>query len=321
MYYSRRYLLWSLISCILFGLFCSPTFAITDPAIKNPWLDLYLEAEWLEWTPPSWFVPHNQDSAPENVDYWLDILPFAQDKNEQTYLVIPGLWLVTPVIDIPKWTQDYKDMLSGRQIPINNYLQWGIIEYVWSVDPGYLGKRVDFGHSNYFTNDSGRYKTIFANLMWVDVGDEVWYFDKQSNGQYKLFKYKVTASYPTDPSNVQALQWDGDGADALIFGCYHGLDWRWMIEATYLGTPRKNEVIEEVIDEFAMMPPTSRRRIDTAMAKIDMLWTNTKKYQIVLFYKKIPALRATLSSSDSNYEVKALILDYLEYKLSEIYPQ
>jgi len=297
-------------------------FAITDPAIKNPWLDLYLEAAGLDYTTPAWFRPQDQNSAPENIDFWLDILPHGQDKSAQTYLVIPGLGLITPIVDIPQGTADYKNMLAGLQIPINNYLQGWIIEYVGSVEPWYWGKRVDFGHSNYFSTDPGRYKTIFANLMRVDVGDQLWYFDKEPNWTYELLKYNVTASYPTDPSNVQALQWDGDGADALVFGCYHGLDWRWMVEASYIWTPRRNEVyVEEVVDEFASMPPTTKRRIDNAVAKIDMLSTNQKKYQVVLLFKKIPAMRAWISESDADYERKSMIIDYVEWKLAQIYPQ
>lgn len=70
--------------------------------------------------------------------------------------------------------------------------------------------------------------------MALDVNDEVWYYVKQPGDRYKLFKYKITNSYPTNPNNVGALARDGHGADALIFGCYHGLDGRWMIEATYI---------------------------------------------------------------------------------------
>jgi hypothetical protein len=53
--------------------------------------------------------------------------------------------------------------------------------------------------------------------MALDPNDQVWYFVKQSNGEFKLFKYLVEKSYNTSPTNVQALLWDGSGADALIF--------------------------------------------------------------------------------------------------------
>jgi hypothetical protein len=53
--------------------------------------------------------------------------------------------------------------------------------------------------------------------MALDPGDQVRYFVKQRDGSYKLFKYRVDRSYNTHPTNVGAMQRDGDGADALIF--------------------------------------------------------------------------------------------------------
>lgn len=298
-------------------------FAITNPAIKNPWLDLYLEVEWLDYTTPVWFQPHDQNTAPENIDYWLNILPFSQDKNADTYLVIPWLGLITPIVDIPKGTSDYDKMISGQEIAINDYLQWWIIEYVSSAEPGSRGKRIDFGHSNYFTTDSGRYKTIFANLMRLDPGDQIRYFVKQSDWSYKLFKYNIEKSYPTDPSNVQALQWDGDGADALVFGCYHWLDGRWMIEASYMWVPTWRYIEETVVVErtYENVPQSYQRRIKDAIQSMKYLWINAKKYEIIILFKWIQRARAKLSTSDSNYAMKAQLLEMMEDELAEIYPE
>lgn len=102
-----------------------------------------------------------------------------------------------------------------------------------SVAPGKPGKRIDFGHSNYYLTDPGHFKTIFSTLMALDTGDQIRYFVKEATG-YVLYKYGVVASYPTAPDNVSAMQWDGSGADALLVGCIDGRDGRWLIEATQL---------------------------------------------------------------------------------------
>gem|GEM_PF-6774253 len=91
----------------------------------------------------------------------------------------------------------------------------------------------------------------------MDENDEVRYFVKNGD-QYTLHRYLVTASYPTKPSNVAPLHRDGDGADALIFGCYHGLDGRRMIEATYIGNPTMPPTEPGEIDEFAKLSPYRR---------------------------------------------------------------
>lgn len=173
------------------------SYALTDPAIKNPGLDLYLESSQLVWTPPERFVPHSLADAPEDISYRQRVLPYAEDRNADMYLVIPQLGLVTPIQHIPRDSGDRNSMINGSEISINKYLKGGVIEYASSTAPGYRGKRIDFGHSNYYAADDGRYKTIFANLMRLDANDQVWYYVKQSNGDYKLYKYLITDSYPT----------------------------------------------------------------------------------------------------------------------------
>ena len=286
---------------------------ITNPAVKNPWLDLYLEQPGLVRQTPSRFVPQNQSSASEDIEFWKSVLPFAQDRNEDLYLVIPGLGLITPIVDIPQWSSDFSKMYNWQEIAINNYLRWWIIEYVWSVDPWYEWKRIDFWHSNYFTNDSWRYKTIFANLMRLDPGDQVWYFQRSSWSQYDLLKYEVTASYPTNPNNVQALKRDGSWADALIFGCYHGLDGRWMIEASYLWTPKQASA--QVVDQFPLVDASMKRRIDAAVNEMRYVWIQKRKYQIIRFYKALDAAWMRLS------ERQEQIKDYTKEQLARIYPR
>lgn len=312
---------------LIIGLFAfwlvSPAFAITDPAIKNPWLDLYLEAAWLDWTTPTWFQPHDQNTAPQDLNYWLNILPYSQDKWASTYIVIPWLGLISPIMEIPEWSADYTNMLAWREIPINNYLRSWVLEYVSSSDPGSVWKRIDFAHSNHFTSDPWRYKTIFANLMWLDPGDQVRYFDKQADGSYELFKYNITSSYPTHPGNVQALQWDWEWADALIFWCYHWLDWRWMIEASYMWVPveQYSEVLVEVKNEYNSVPFTTKSRVNEAISSLKYIGINAKKYEIIVLFKWIQKARAMLSVNDTNHTMKTELLDMLEEKLAAIYPE
>lgn len=109
------------------------SFALTDPYIKEQQLgiDLYFESSNLDYTPPTRFKPVDLDKAPENIEHWLyNVLPYEQDRNENVYLVIPQLGLVTPVVDIPGGSTDYNRMINGQDFAINNYLKGGIIEYV-----------------------------------------------------------------------------------------------------------------------------------------------------------------------------------------------
>lgn len=297
--------------------FVSQTSALSTIAQKEAIFgDLVLESENLVYTPPTWFQPHDLATAPDYAEYWIhEVLPYEEDKFEDTYLVIPQLWLVTPVVPIPEWTLDHTEMANWRDIDINKYLVWWVIEYVNSVKPGYWWKRVDFWHSNFFRNWEWRYRTIFANLMRLDPGDQVWYFDRNSSGQYDLHKYNITASYDTDPSNVAPLLRDWSWADALIFGCTSGLEWRWMIEAEYMGEPKWKPV--PYVDPYADLDSFLRVRVDNAVRKINRLRPNVKAYTIVQLIKVVEHLRETRSLTPD----QTLLIDYIEYALVTIYPE
>ena len=216
-------------------------YAITDPLLKEQqlWIDLYLEDPDLVFTPPEWFVPYDLASAPTQASYWInEVLPYEQDRNADTYLVIPQLWLVAPIVTVPEWSYDYTTMKSWREIAINKYLQQWVMQYVWSIQPWYRWKHINFAHSNYFASDPGRYKSIFANIIALDPGDEIRYFVRSFGGEYERIRYTVTDSYHTWPSNVSVLQWDGEWADAMIFGCTYWVDGRWIVEATLMWEPK-----------------------------------------------------------------------------------
>jgi hypothetical protein len=111
-----------------------------------------LKAPTLEYESPDWFTPFPLEEAPEEIDYWLDILPYQEDRAEEMYIVMPTLGLISPVVMVPEDTQDFTDMINGREIEINNYLVEGVMHYPNSGLPGEEGNPVIFGHSNYFKN-------------------------------------------------------------------------------------------------------------------------------------------------------------------------
>lgn len=309
----RRYLFPTL---FCFTALCLPvaSYALTDPAIKNPGLDLYLESSQLVRTPPERFVPHSLSDAPEDISYRKRVLPYAEDRDADMYLVIPQLGLVTPIQHIPQDSTDRNSMINGSEISINKYLKGGIIEYASSSAPWYRGKRIDFGHSNYYASDTGRYRTIFSNLMRLDPDDQVRYYVKQPTGEYELYKYLITESYPSAPSNVDALRRDGNGADALIFGCYNGLKGRRMIEATYIGEPK--EVFVNDDQRFAALPVDLKNRIDHAMQLMNRIPMKRRAYQLVLAYKRIESIQW---SNRQITDQQTLVLEYILDQITNLY--
>lgn len=167
-----------------------------------------LKSPKLVYESPEWFTPFPLEDAPQSLDYRLSILPY-ESGSAQSYLVIPTLGLITPVIYIPEHSSDYRTMRAGEEIDINLYLVDGVLHYASTAYPNQEGNMVIFGHSNFFKDGTGKYKTIFADLMNLDVSerDELWLFDKNPLSEvYELLKYRITASYETVPTDVGILQ-------------------------------------------------------------------------------------------------------------------
>ena len=120
-----------------------------------------------------------------DLSYWLERLPkswwYQHDRNASNYLVIPRLWIITPITSIPESTKDYKNSLYWKPIDINNRLQWWVLHYPLSGLPASIGNMVIVGHSSYFKNDQWRYKTIFTSLPLLNQDDEIWVYQKTTN--------------------------------------------------------------------------------------------------------------------------------------------
>jgi len=63
--------------------------------------------------------------------------------------------------------------LNGESFDYDTPLQTGAIHYPGTQMPGESGNSVIFAHSSYYTNDGGRYKTIFGKIIELDAGEEV----------------------------------------------------------------------------------------------------------------------------------------------------
>jgi LPXTG-site transpeptidase (sortase) family protein len=77
---------------------------------------------------------------------------------------------------------------------------------------------VIFGHSSYYKNDNGRYKTHFQKIIELEEGEEVWVYKKSENGEYIKYRYKTTKSYEVKANDVSVLD-PGIGKNLTLFTC------------------------------------------------------------------------------------------------------
>lgn len=287
--------------------FLGSVFALTSKEQKGVKV---LRSSSLEYTSPDWFRAYPLDEAPEDIDYRKSVLPYPEDRDDDMYLVLPTLGLVTPVVNVPRDSKDFATMVSGKDININQYLVEGVMQYPNSGTPGQEWNPVIFGHSNFFKNGAGKYKTIFADLMALDpdITDEMRIYLKKADGTYDLLKFSILKSYETTPTDVGILkpQW---GKELTVFGCTNGLEGRWILRGKLIENdevlvpyPLKFRFVD-LLEQLAKKPPERRKEIIIAvLEKVEDILTRT----------------ATQTPSYHN-KFKKYIMHYFTVKLSLAY--
>lgn len=248
-----------------------------------------------------------------DLNHWLQVLP-EEDKNKSKYIVLPSNGLVIPVNNIENWSSDFEQMINWREIEVNKYLQSWTVEYPGTSTNwfGEIWNKVIFGHSSYWKKDEWRYKTHFQKIIELDETEQVWVYEKQSNWEFKRFKYIVMKSYNTDDSDTSVLE-PGRGKNLTLFTCtpIWGISGRWIIKAKYV-----DEAISELQDELAFNDVSFKYKlaITKLVRKIWNLENNEKKQEILsVIYNKVDIL---LEKHNSNKKL-VRIFELLQLEISK----
>jgi len=120
----------------------------------------------------------------------------AGEKNvmDANYLLIPSLGIQAPVV----YTAD--NSVKG----FADALQNGVVHYPGTAGFGQAGNCYIFGHSSDYIWSKGKYKTVFALLPQIKIGDKILASDPQGN----VYTYIVKETKIVSPDQMQYLQQD-----------------------------------------------------------------------------------------------------------------
>lgn len=127
----------------------------------------------------------------------LDFLPPVGPPDDR--LIIPKLNINVPIVVPPNaalMQEDWKRLEEDIQAGLQN----GVVHYPGTARPGQAGNFFVTGHSSYFPWDPGQYKSVFARLHDLNVGDEYWVF---YNGD--RYRYVIQEEKEIKPSDVSVL--------------------------------------------------------------------------------------------------------------------
>lgn len=131
-------------------------------------------------------------------------------------IVVPRIQVNAPIVNSADSDEYYKNQDWGNlEQSIQDSLRQGIVHYPYTADPGEPGNVFLTGHSSYYSYDPGRYKSIFALLDKLFIGDQVVVY---KNGE--KFIYTVYDSFTVTPDEVDVLDQDYTRFDMTLMSCW-----------------------------------------------------------------------------------------------------
>jgi len=128
-------------------------------------------------------------------------------------IIIPKMNLNVPLVT-PSYQSLLQEDWTNVEKDIQDALQNGVVHYPGTARPGQAGNFFVTGHSSYYPWAPGKYKTVFARLHELDVGDEYWVYyggDKH--------RYVVESKKEVKPSDVTVLDQPVDRRISTMMTC------------------------------------------------------------------------------------------------------
>lgn len=227
---------------------------------------------------PTW-AKMNPEMDKTSLAYWVKkVLPYAQDRNKNAYLVYPKAGIVVPVLN-PSQT-DAELIKQWKAFNHYPYLENGALHYFGIWPAAGVGNMSIAAHSSYVKQDAGRYKTVFQALVITNPWDVVWYFQKNSKWTFDRYEYEVVQSYQTDKNNVSILAYDNDGKSYLTtYGCYPiwSNEKRWVNKAMLKDVTLEQSSLDESVEttsESLWLPVDLEFHPDITPTPKQLIWLN-----------------------------------------------
>lgn len=131
-----------------------------------------------------------------------------------------------PVVESDPSLLDAKDWVNFEG-QIQEDLRKGLVHYPYTALPGQVGNVFITGHSSYYPWDPGKYKSVFALLPSVKIGEIV-----KVDYSGKSYQYRITKKYEVNPNAVDVLKQPQDKKMLTLMTC------------TPIGTTLKRLIVE-----------------------------------------------------------------------------
>ena len=131
-----------------------------------------------------------------------------RDQNSSNFytLNIEKLGLSAPII---------LDIDGNNKEQYMKALENGVAQMAKTALPGEIGNTVIFGHSSYYRNKPGNYKTIFAKLNDLARGDKISVTTPDKNLTYNVSEVKIVA-----PEDLSVVDQESPSSKLTLLTCW-----------------------------------------------------------------------------------------------------
>ncbi|MBI5654538.1 sortase [Candidatus Uhrbacteria bacterium] len=144
-----------------------------------------------------YFLAHlDYAMAPPHVSPPLVATTTAQEVGEPNRLTIESLGIDAPIVYIDE----------KNEAAYQSALKKGVVHFPGTAFPGELGNVYIFGHSSDFSWAESPFRSIFALLTEIKVGDAI----NISDSEGRIFHYYVTGTKVVSPKDLSVLDQYGD---------------------------------------------------------------------------------------------------------------
>ncbi len=142
------------------------------------------------------------------------------EKMQANFLKIPSLGIEAPIVYVSE----------KNEVAYQKALLDGVAHYPDTAEPGQFGNTYIFGHSSDYLWGKGKYKTVFATLPKIHIGDEIAVSDKDGN----KFVYKTIESKKVAAGDLSVLDQFGKTRKLLTLQTSYPIGTalaRWVVVA------------------------------------------------------------------------------------------
>jgi LPXTG-site transpeptidase (sortase) family protein len=170
-------------------------------------------------------IPSSKETPPEEINpspiINNDIFPILTEKPEIALPAIPVEANEANILEMPQFNikAPIRKFTSSNLDLIYEELKKGVVLYPGSSIPG-QGYSVIIGHSSQYPWESGKYRTVFALLNELQIGDKIYVFWEQKPLVFEVKDKQIFIPWPQGSETTETIFPPSNEPTLILQSCW-----------------------------------------------------------------------------------------------------